>query len=154
MYTYIYTYTGHILTTGFGNCMALPLMRLATHEAECVTNTYAHNTHTIYRSHIRNMYTTYTHIYISYKHAYRTHIDKIYMHILTIYIYIYMCIYIYMFRIYRSHLNNRIRQLHGTAADAPRNARGRVFNQPKTTRDPHHGWSYDVVQGHHACSQP
>eukprot|EP00277_Geminigera_cryophila_P028730 CAMPEP_0179470544 /NCGR_PEP_ID=MMETSP0799-20121207/50978_1 /TAXON_ID=46947 /ORGANISM="Geminigera cryophila, Strain CCMP2564" /LENGTH=270 /DNA_ID=CAMNT_0021277669 /DNA_START=38 /DNA_END=850 /DNA_ORIENTATION=+ len=31
-------YESHILTTGFGNYMALPLMRLATHEAECLTN--------------------------------------------------------------------------------------------------------------------
>jgi len=113
---YIHTYTGHILTTGFGNCIALPLMRLATHEAECVTNTYAHNTHTIHRSHMSVLQSVavccsvlqcvavhfecvtcaqYTYnIHVTYcKHVYNIH-TSIYIHI-----YIYTYIYIYILQI-------------------------------------------------------
>jgi len=66
MYQYVYyTYAGHILTTGFGNCIARPLLRLATHEAERVTHTYCDSMYVIYRSHIDNKYIcVYIYIYL------------------------------------------------------------------------------------------
>jgi len=87
-------------------CRVLQCVAVCCSVLQCILNaSHAHNTHTIYTSHIANMYTTYTHpyiyiyiyihiyIYISYKYAYRTHIDKVYM-----------CIYIYIYFAYTGHI--------------------------------------------------